>query len=152
MDKLHFSIVIEAPKEKVWDTMLQQDSYKDWTSVFAPGSHYVGDWNKGNKILFLAPGPNGEMGGMVSRIKENKQYEFISIEHNGIVQNGIEDTENESVKKWAGALENYTFKEKNGNTELLIDTDASEEYTEMFQDTWPKALQRLKELSEKYER
>ena len=55
MDKLHFSIVIKAPKEKVWDTMLNEDSYRVWTEVFMPGSHYVGDWNKGSKILLLAP-------------------------------------------------------------------------------------------------
>ena len=90
MDKLHFSIVINATKEKVWNTMLNDDTYRKWTEAFAPGSYYKGNWNKGSKILFVGPGEKGEMG-MVSRIKENKQYEFISIEHLGIIQNGKED-------------------------------------------------------------
>lgn len=149
MDKLHFSIIINAPKEKVWNTMLGEDSYREWTDVFMPGSHYVGDWNKGSKILFLAPGETGKMGGMVSRIKENRQYEYISIEHLGIVQEGKEDTSSESVKGWAGALENYTFKEKNGITEVIVDMDSDERHIEMFQDIWPRALQKLKELAEK---
>lgn len=114
-----------------------------------PGSHYVGDWNKGSKILFLAPGESGKMGGMVARIKENRQYEYVSIEHLGIVEEGKEDTSSEAVQAWAGALENYTFNEANGATEVLVDMDTVDEYKEMFLNTWPKALQKLKELAEK---
>jgi len=54
---------------------------------------------------------------------------------------------------WAGSLENYTFKEVDSTTEVLVDlfadTSIGDEYKEMFQDTWPKALQKLKELVEK---
>jgi len=149
MDKLHFSIAIDAPKKKVWNTMLDDNTYRIWTEPFMAGSHYVGDWSKGSKILFLAPGENGKMSGMVSRIKENRPFEYISIEHLGMVQDGKEDTSSEAVKGWAGALENYTFKEKGGTTEVLVDLDTVEEYKEMFQGLWPKALQKLKELAEK---
>ncbi|OGU37204.1 MAG: ATPase [Ignavibacteria bacterium GWB2_35_6b] len=148
MEKLNFSIEIKAPKEKVWNTMLEDKTYRAWTEAFSPGSHYVGDWNKGSKILFLGPGQNGEMGGMVSRIKENKLYEFISIEHLGIVQDGKEDTTSEAVKGWAGAHENYSFSEKDGATKVAVEMDSNEEYSEMFNGMWPKALQKLKELAE----
>lgn len=149
MKKLHFSININAPKEKVWDVMLGEESYKKWTDVFMAGSHYKGDWNEGSKILFLAPNDSGEMEGMVSRIKENRQYEYVSIEHLGMVQNGKEDTSSDDVKKWAGTLENYTFKESNGTTEVLVDMDSNDEYKEMFEEMWPKALQKLKRIAEK---
>ena len=149
MDKLHFSIVIKAPKEKVWDTMLNEGTYRVWTEIFMPGSHYVGDWNKGSKIHFLAPGESGKMAGMVGRIKENRQYEYVSIEHLGIVEEGKEDTSSEVAQAWAGVLENYTLKEKNGTTEVLVDMDMEDEYKQMMQDMWPKALQKLKELAEK---
>jgi activator of Hsp90 ATPase-like protein len=150
MQKLHFSIVINAPKEKVWHTMLEDKTYREWTAAFNPGSHYKGDWNKGSKILFLGPDPKtGEEGGMVSRIAENKPYEFISIEHLGIVHNGVEDTTSEEAKKWVPAFENYTFKEKDGTTEVLVDMDIDEKEAEMFNKMWPGALQKLKELAEK---
>ncbi len=150
MNKLHFSITINAPKEKVWNTMLDDATYRVWTEAFAAGSHYVGDWSKGSKILFLGPDPTtGKMGGMVSRIKENRLHEYISIEHLGMVNDGKEDTSSEAVKAWAGAYENYTFKKVDGGTEVLVDTDTTEEFTEMFQSAWPKALQKLKELAEK---
>ncbi|MGH7493025.1 MAG: SRPBCC domain-containing protein [bacterium] len=151
MQKLHFSIVIKAPKEKVWNTMLAEDSYRAWTDAFMPGSgsYYVGDWSEGSKMLFLAPGETGKTSGMVSRIKTNRRYAYISIEHLGVMQDGVEDTSSAAAKDWAGALENYTFKEKEGTTEVLVDTDTTEEHKEMFQDTWLKALQKLKELVEK---
>jgi uncharacterized protein YndB with AHSA1/START domain len=148
MDKLKFSIVINAPKEKVWNTMLDDKTYRIWTEEFTPGSHYVGNWSKGSKILFLGPGNDGKIGGMVSRIKDNRLYEFISIEHLGEVLDGIEDTTSDRVKIWAGALENYTFIDKNGKTELVVEMDINEEFKEMFEGMWPKALQKLKSLCE----
>ena len=150
MHKLHFSIVINAPKATVWKTMLDDATYRVWTEAFTPGSHYVGNWSKGSKMLFLGPDPSTDkMGGMVSRIKENRLHEFISIEHLGEVKDGREDTTSEAVEAWAGALENYTFKEKNGKTELLVDLEGIvDEFKEMFESMWPKALQRLKALAE----
>lgn len=148
MNALHFSITIGAPKEKVWDTMLGRDSYRAWTEVFARGSYYIGEWSKGSKMQFLCPGEKGEMG-MIGRIRENERYRHVSIEVTGLVQNGKEDTSSESAKAWAGALENYTFKEKNGFTEVSIDLVSNVEVEEMLQTAWPKALQKLKELAEK---
>jgi uncharacterized protein YndB with AHSA1/START domain len=153
MNKMQFSINIKAPKEKVWKVMIGEDTYPMWTDVFMPGSHFVGDWKEGSKIVFLAPDESGDLSGMLSRIKENKRYEFLSIEYIGMVQEGKEDTSSEEAQEWAGSLENYTFKEKDGNTELVVDLssdmDMNDEYQEMFEETWPKALQKLKELAEK---
>ena len=150
MQKLHYSIVINTPASKVWSTMLDDKTYRQWTEAFAPGCYFKGDWNKGSKILFLASGEDGESG-MVSRIKENRKHEFLSIEHLGTVQKGNEDTSSEEAKAWAGALENYSFAGKNGVTELLIDLtgNIADEFVTMFNDMWPQALQKLKELSEK---
>lgn len=150
MKKLHFETVINAPKEKVWHTMLDDASYREWTTVFSPGSYYNGEWKQGSKMLFLGPDPEtGKEGGMVSRIAEVKPYEFVSIEHLGLVKEGIEDTTSEAAKKWAPAFENYTFKEKDGATELLVDLDSEEAFAEMFENMWPEGLKKLKQLAEK---
>ncbi len=145
MEKLHFSIRIHAPKEKVWDTMLQDESYREWTSVFSEGSYYEGSWEEGSKILFLNPTGSG----MVSRVVQNRPYEFVSVEHLGFVKDGVEDLDSEEVKAMAGAHENYTFRETEGITEVSVDTDTNDEYKAMFEDIWPKALLKLKELAEK---
>lgn len=150
MEKLHFKIEIKAPKEKVWNTMLEDATYREWTAPFNEGSYYKGDWSKGSKIIFLGPDPKtGKEGGMVSRIAENKLYEFISIEHRGIINDGVEDTTSDEVKKWTPAFENYTFKEKDGITEVIVEMNIQADYKEMFEEMWPKALQKLKELAEK---
>jgi hypothetical protein len=149
MEKLQIEIDINAPKQKVWHTMLDDVTYRQWTTPFSEGSYYKGDWSKGSKIIFLGPNPEtGKEGGMVSRIAENKLYEFISIEHLGMINDGVEDTTSEEVKKWTPAFENYTFKEVNGKTTILVDMDINDEYKEMFEGMWPKALQKLKELCE----
>ncbi len=150
MQKIHFSITINAPVEKVWDTMFGDATYREWTAVFNPGSYFKGDWSEGSKILFLGPDPSGQgEGGMSSQIKINRKHEFVSIEHLGLIKNGVEDTTSEEVKKWTPSFENYTFINKNGNTEVLVDLDIADEWEEMFRDLWPKALQKLKEICEK---
>jgi uncharacterized protein YndB with AHSA1/START domain len=148
MDKLNFSVVINAPKEKVWQKMLEHETYRQWTEPFHTGSDYVGDWNQGSKILFVAPGEDGKIGGMISRIKENRPYEYLAIEHLGVIQDGKEDYSGD-VENWSGAEETYTFKGVNGKTELIVRMDINDEFKEMFEGMWPKALQKLKEISEK---
>lgn len=129
--------------------MISDKGYREWTAAFHEGSYFKGDWSKGSKMLFLGPNPDGKTeGGMVSEVEENKPYEFISIKHMGIVNNGVEDTTSEEARKWAPAYENYTFTEKDGGTELVVDMDSEETMADEFNRMWPAALQKLKELCE----
>lgn len=148
MEKLHLSIQINASPEKVWDTMLNNESYRKWTTAFHPGSYYKGTLAQGEKILFLGPDEEGKEMGMVSRVAEIKPHEFISFEHIGIVKNGVEDTESEEAKKWSPSFENYTFKETEHGTELIIDQDIQSNYKADFEDMWRRALETLKGLAE----
>ncbi|MEX0968196.1 MAG: hypothetical protein WD077_13225 [Bacteroidia bacterium] len=43
------SIGINAPKEKVWNVLLQDETYRIWTSAFEPTSYAVTDWKEGSK-------------------------------------------------------------------------------------------------------
>lgn len=130
--------------------MLDDETYPKWTDVFMPGSYYEGSWEKGSKILFLAPNEDGKPEGMVAQIVESKPYDFVSIEHQGQVRDGVEDTTSDEVKAWVGAHENYTFTEKDGGTEVVVDLEgiAGEDFIAMFNDMWPKALAKLKTIAE----
>ena len=86
---------------------------------------------------------------MVSRIAKCRPYEFVSIEHLGIVNDGVEDTTSDEARKWAPAYENYTFTEKDGMTELVVDSDTDEEQAAEFGKMWQVGLQRLKEIAER---
>jgi uncharacterized protein YndB with AHSA1/START domain len=150
MQKIYFSILINAPREKVWNTLLGEASYREWANAFSPGSYFKGSWEEGSKILFLGPNPDGTgEGGMVSRIKENRLHEFVFIEHLGTISDGVEDTESEEAKKWASSYESYTFVDREGGTEVSVEMNTLEEYKDMFEEMWPKALQALKDLAEK---
>jgi uncharacterized protein YndB with AHSA1/START domain len=130
MEKINFSIDINAPKEKVWNVLWNDDSYRKWTSPFAEGSYAKTDnWKEGSKVLFLGPGGDG---GMVSKVATNKKNEFMSFEHLGVVKDGIEDTESDSVKGWAGARENYRLTDNNGKTKLAVDMDSTDEFKDIF--------------------
>ncbi len=150
MAHLQYGIDIKAPKQKVWEIMLGDATYREWTDVFQEGSYYEGSWDKGSKIKFLAPN-DGKPSGMSSQIVESRPYEYISIEHLGEVIDGIEDMTSGHAKQWAGSHENYTFNEIDGITTLTVELDGdgiNSEITEMFDGMWPKALQKLKEIIE----
>ncbi len=149
MEKIHFETVINAPREKVWDLMLGDATYRVWTKPFSGNSSFRGDWSEGSKIIFVGDdGKGGGEMGMVSRIAENRKPEFISIQHMGIYKDGIEDTLSDEAKKWALSFENYTFLEVEGGTKLMVDIDVEAEYKDMFGNMWPEALKILKELAE----
>jgi uncharacterized protein YndB with AHSA1/START domain len=146
---LHFSITIDASVEKVYQCMLDQEYYKQWTTAFNPTSFYKGSWEKGSKILFLCTDHEEKTSGLVSRIAENVPNKYVSIEHLGLYQGDTEITSGSGVDDWAGAMENYTFSDKNGKTLLEIDLDSNDEFISYFTETWPKALKILKEICEK---
>ena len=109
-------------------------------------------WNyyapQGSKILFVGVDENGERGGMVSRIIENIPEQFVSIQHYGLLKADQEITEGPEVEKWANGLENYTFEENNGTTTITVDLDTTEEFIGFMNETYPKALDKLKEICE----
>lgn len=147
MTTLSFSITINAPKEKVWHMMLDRPTYEIWTAAFSEGSTYQGSWEKGAKINFVDP----EGSGMYSEIAENRPYEFVSIQHLGMLQKGQPDTESDMAKNWKEAFENYTFTDLDGKTQLDIEIqmEPNPEFEAMFSEMWPRALQLLKNLVEK---
>lgn len=144
MKKHEFKTIINAPKEKVWKTLWDDKTYREWTSAFSEGSRAETDWKKGSKVLFL----NSEGAGMVAQIADNKPNEYMSIKHLGFYKDGMEDTSSEEVKKWQGAMENYTLRSVDGKTEVIVDMDITDEYADMFKEMWPKALKKLKEIAE----
>jgi hypothetical protein len=152
MKKLQFKVSIKAPVTRVYDFMLglkSKSTYEQWTSVFNPTSTWEGSWEKGNKMRFVGVDEKGERGGMVSRIAENIPNRFVSVQHYGLVKGDKEITEGPEVEKWANGFENYTFAESKDTTTVTVDLDATEDFLDYMNQTYPKALDKLKELCEK---
>lgn len=151
MKTIQFKIEINATAQKVYDAMLgltNKSTYEYWVSVFNPTSTYEGSWEKGSKIYFVGVDENGKKGGMVSLIEDNQPATFVSIKHYGFLDGEVEITTGELVEKWTGGHENYTFQEQEGKTILTVDMDTVEDYEDFFNTTYPKALEKLKEISE----
>lgn len=144
MKTLHFSTVINAPRQRVWDVMLSPETFKLWAAEFAEGSYFEGSWDQGEKIRFLTPDGSG----LTSMIAENRPYEFISIKHLGYIKDWTEDTESDGVRAWAPASENYTFSDADGATELKVDMDVTPDFEVYMGGSWPQALAKLKALCE----
>ena len=144
MKKERFTIGINAPAEKVWNVLWNDETYRAWTHVFSEGSYALSDWKEGSKIQFL--GSDGS--GMFSVIDKLIPNEFMSFKHMGIVKDGEEQAIDQETESWTGAKENYTLKGSNGSTELIVEMDVTDDHASYFHDIFPKALQKVKELSE----
>ena len=141
MENKTFKSLIDSAPEQVWNTLLGENTYPQWTSVFAEDSRVETDWHEGSRAFFL----DGNGNGLGSVIAQNIPNQFLSIKHLTEFKEGVE-YDNAS---WSGAMENYTLKELNGKTELVVEMDISEECIEYFNTAWPKALEKVKELAEK---
>ncbi len=151
-NRLQFHSTIHASIEHVFDIMLgltNKSTYEQWTAEFNPTSTYEGTWEKGSKILFVGIDENGEKGGMVSKIAEYTLNQYVSIQHCGLFKDGQEIMEGPDVEKWANGFENYLFQDSNGITSLVVELDTTEDFSDFMNETYPIALQKLKEICEK---
>ena len=142
--RVQFHTTIKASPVVVWNSIIGPETYRRWTSVFGEGSYFEGDWSEGSRIKFLAPQGDG----MVAEIAENRPHEFLSIRHLGLIVDGKEDTESESVRAWAPAYENYTLTPVEGGTKLVVDQDLTEDSEKSMAVTWPKAFEVLRQICE----
>jgi len=144
INRLQFSIDIKASKEKIWKALWDDTHYRDWSSVFGEGSHYVvDDWNEGSKIMFLAANQSG-IYSIIERYVPNKTIQF---KHIGNVVNGKEQLIDDEVKKWSGATETYSLKEGLGFFTLFVDIDVLDEDVEFMSAKLPIALEKIKKNS-----
>ncbi len=142
-EKLNFDISIEATPAKVWQVLWDDTTYRQWTSVFAEGSYAIAspDWSTGSRVHFLTP--KGE--GMYSEVAENKPKEVMTFKHLG----ELKDFKEQPASAWSGATETYRLEEKDGTVKLTASMDATDEFKDYFTQTFPKAFNIVKELSEK---
>ena len=145
MKKLEYRIKIAGDSKKVWETMLHPETYKEWANASWPGSYFEGVWKQGENLKFISPGQGGTLAALV----EHRPYEYILAKHTAVLHpDGSEDRESGIAKSWIGITESYTFSEINGETELLVQINTRPDWEKMFNNGWPNALLKLKEICE----
>lgn len=143
MKNIEFSIAIKASKEKVWATLWEDATFRDWASMVDEGTYMKGIMKEGNEIQFLSS-VNGY--GVTSLIAKLSPNEYVLFRHNADTK---EAGQQEREKEWTGGTESYSLAEKKGVTTLIVKTDVPEEQEETFRIRIPEALERIKTLAEK---
>lgn len=143
MKELEYKIEISKPKETVWFTLWDDQSFKDWSNNIDEGTYMLGDLIEGNEIQFISSVNGYGVTSLVSKLVPN---EYILFKHASDTQNTGTETRD---KQWTGGSESYTLTENDGSTVLIIKSEIPDELVEIFNVSMPKALDRIKYLAEK---
>jgi hypothetical protein len=142
MKNMQFKITIHATTECVWNVLWQDETFQDWASIIDPGTYKIGELKQGNELQFISSN-NGY--GVTSLIEKLITNELLQLRHSADTQNS---GKNKRTNEWTGAKETYSLVEENGVTTLRVAFDVPPEQEAYFKLTFPKALQRVKELAE----
>lgn len=145
MKEMQFKVEINATKEKVWDTLWQGETFRQWANIIDPETYMVGELKEGNEVQFISAA-NGY--GVTSLVEKLIPGEFLLLKHHADTQ---ETGKQERENQWTGGEESYLLVEKDGATTLTVAFDVPPELKEEFKISYPKALERIKILAERRE-
>ena len=143
MKEMQFSIEIHATKERVWDTLWQDETFRQWASIIDPETYMVGDLKEGNEIQFISSSSGYGVTSLIEKLIAN---EFLLLRHHADTQ---EEGKHEREKQWTGGEESYSLAEKDGTTTLTVAFDVPPELEEEFKINYPKAMEQVKVLAER---
>ena len=143
MKEMRFSIEINATKERVWDTLWQDETFREWASIIDPETYMVGDLKEGYEVQFISSSSGY---GVTSLVEKLVAGEFLLLKHRADTQ---ENGKLEREKEWTGGEESYSLAEKDGTTTLTVAFDVPPELEEEFKVNYPKALEQAKALAER---
>lgn len=139
--RLKFSIDIPTEKDKIWQALWGDESYRSWAGVFYEGSYAISNqWEEGSTVLFLAP----DKSGIYSIIGTHVPNEIMAFKHIGNVVNGEEQALDEESKKWTGTKEIYPLIKKANSNTLKVEIDILGEHLDFMKSKLPKALEKIK--------
>jgi uncharacterized protein YndB with AHSA1/START domain len=143
MKEVQFTIEIQAPKEKVWDTLWQDETFRQWAGIIDPGTYMVGELKEGNEVQYISA-ENGY--GVTSLVEKLVENEFLLLRHQADTQ---DSGQRERAQEWTGGTESYSLSEKDGATTLTAAFDVPLEMEDYFNVHYPKALKQVKALAER---
>jgi len=145
MKKLHFSILINTSKARVWSTLWEDKTFRDWANIIDEGQYMVGEIKERNEVQFISS-VSGY--GVTSLVEKLAQREFVSFRQ---MADTKDSGDQEREKEWTGGTESYSLAENEGVTTLTVSIDVPPGQEETFKIKFPKALERVKILAEKKE-
>lgn len=139
-----YEITINSNRQHVWNIMLGENSYPQWTKGFSENPAVVGQWIQGAEIDFL----DSDKGGTRAVLEViDEPYRILAKHIAGIDKDRKIITE--GMENWIGTTEEYVLVEDNGKTNLKINMHYHSDFEKMLDEGWPKCLELLKKLCEK---
>jgi hypothetical protein len=142
MKTMRFPIDINATKERVWATLWDDRTFRDWANLIDEGTYLKGNLEEGKEIEFLSA-ENGY--GVTSLVEKLEPSAYVLFRHSADTQ---ESGQQLREKEWTGGMESYSLTERNGVTTLVVLADIPEDMEEIFAVRLPQALERVKALAE----
>jgi hypothetical protein len=106
MKEMQFSVVINASKEKVWETLWEDVSFRDWANIIDEGTYIQGTMEEGNEIQFISSVNGYGVTDLIERLIPN---EFVLFRHSA---DTIESGKQLRTNEWTGGSESYSLREK----------------------------------------
>ena len=139
---MQFSIEIEAPSEKVWQTLWEDKTFRDWGNIIDEGQYMVGEMAEGSEVQFISSVSSFGVTSVIEKLIPNEYIAFKQI------ADTMDSGKQERDKEWTGGTESFELIEKNNSTNLTVKIDVPPGLEEIFKDRFPKALERVKVLVE----
>ncbi|TKC03650.1 SRPBCC family protein [Pedobacter frigoris] len=133
------NISITASAEAIWDILLNPGG--QWGKAFGDGSFVKSDWKEGSSVIWTDL--SGDVGahGVVA---EHRPTEYLQIDMYDDVNPAPDAETGEYSEKYK------LTKTNNGDYTLSIESGPlAKKYTQMHEPMWDKALEIIKDLSEK---
>lgn len=142
MHKQEYTTSIKASKERVWQVLWDDESFRDWASLIDEGTYMKGELKEGNVVQFISS--HGGYG-VSSLVEKLIPAELIVLKH----QMDTKDSgESQRDEEWTGGSESYRLTESDGFTTLIFSMDAPPSQEELMSIRVPQALARIKVLAE----
>lgn len=142
---MRYTTEINASKEKVWQVLWDDHTFRDWANIIDEGTYLEGELREGNEVNFMSASSGY---GVASRVEKLIPYTHISFRQIADIKVGQDGSIEKRDKQWTGAMESYDLEENHDKVKLTITQDVPDELVEYFESTLPKVLERIKVLAE----
>src|SRR5690606_37609 len=116
MQAMQFTITINASRNKVWNVLFDDETFRDWGNIIDEGQYKVGEIKEGNEVQFMSSSGYG----VTSLVEECIPSEFVLFRQ---MADTKEKGKEQREKEWTGGSERYSLAEEDGHTVLTVTID-----------------------------
>ena len=139
MQKLEFSVDINATADKVWQILFEKDNNGVWLAALDEGTTFEGTWAEGSIMKFLDDKNNG----MYNLVEKNVLHSELKMKHLGWIVDGQLNPMN-----WENSYVKYLLVANENGTLLKGEINSLDEFVSFFESKYPKNFLNIKELAE----